>query len=886
MAVEDVFNRFNRGEVDSKALARNDVTELIDSCQLMENFLPERLGPMSYRPGTEFIGYAADPTNLSANRALIPLTRSIGDTVKLEFSGTTMRPLIDGLPVAMSADTVAMPTVTAWTTLTGSPTNVARTSPVPHQRLQMEYGDSGYYVITGVTASTLQTLMCTCYTAPAHIRIGEGSSSNANDLVDMTLYPGQQVLCFTPTTTSYTITVSSIGKEFGNGKPRASVGLYALTAGNLEFTVPDADYRKISYDTSADVMFLALGSNNAPRIVRRGANNTFTFEDYFFIDGPYMDINGTEVGCEFTGYNSITTLTSDADLFHGSDFDWLNSLVKVAQPERVATFSFGATGDSDQICAIGGFGDNRDVFINIVGGSGTVVLQRWDDKLGSYVDVRTFVSTSFNTSEIVSDRNDGIVTDYRFSCTAYTSGTIKTEIKYVYTGMAGVGKITAQNNASSIFVNLLRTPYYAGTEVTPSVYWYLGAWRMGKYPQGVTIYEGRVVWASKNRVDMTKIDDYYSFDDEEGVVTDAISKTIGFGPVDDISWVESTNGLMLGLPTTEVLIRSDNYDSPLTPLNTNLKPHKGGGCAAVRALPVDDDIYYVTRDSKKISRIVYQAGQGLVTSDQMLFHPSICGDGIDAIVCLRHPEKRLIALTTTGELRVLLNEPTEGVQGWARVTMTGGTVKDMCVVPQLGEDELWLLVERGGNVLVEKLSTFENPYPLDSCVTYASPATSAFTGLGHLEGETVHVYLDGIRTNTAGYTVASGAIDIGADFTGTPTQAIVGLKYTAQYTSNKLTQYLSNSRYSFAKPKLVSNIGLVLQNYIPGSLKYGRDFDHLLDLAGPLTGSVISELQTDATGFNGISAPDPRLYLQADGPVTVLGLEYQINVPKSTTQNG
>ena len=33
-----VYNKFNRGEVDPDAFARDDVTKINNSCELMENF--------------------------------------------------------------------------------------------------------------------------------------------------------------------------------------------------------------------------------------------------------------------------------------------------------------------------------------------------------------------------------------------------------------------------------------------------------------------------------------------------------------------------------------------------------------------------------------------------------------------------------------------------------------------------------------------------------------------------------------------------------------------------------------------------------------------------------------------------------------------------------
>ena len=53
-----LFNTFNRGEIDEKSMARDEVDRVHEGSSLMENFVPQRLGPMQYRAGTEYLGAA------------------------------------------------------------------------------------------------------------------------------------------------------------------------------------------------------------------------------------------------------------------------------------------------------------------------------------------------------------------------------------------------------------------------------------------------------------------------------------------------------------------------------------------------------------------------------------------------------------------------------------------------------------------------------------------------------------------------------------------------------------------------------------------------------------------------------------------------------------
>jgi hypothetical protein len=92
-----LFNKFNRGEVSRDAFAREDVSRIDNSCETMENFMPERLGPMAFRPGTEWldrnpngIAHSIDDESL-----LVPFPTSIDDPCMIVFGTNFGLPSID-----------------------------------------------------------------------------------------------------------------------------------------------------------------------------------------------------------------------------------------------------------------------------------------------------------------------------------------------------------------------------------------------------------------------------------------------------------------------------------------------------------------------------------------------------------------------------------------------------------------------------------------------------------------------------------------------------------------------------------------------------------------------------------------------------------------------
>lgn len=78
---------FNRGEVSRHALARVDVDKLRLSAEIQENWLPFVLGPMTLRPGLQYVGkIAGDKSN-----RLIPFVFSNSDVALIELTPNLMR---------------------------------------------------------------------------------------------------------------------------------------------------------------------------------------------------------------------------------------------------------------------------------------------------------------------------------------------------------------------------------------------------------------------------------------------------------------------------------------------------------------------------------------------------------------------------------------------------------------------------------------------------------------------------------------------------------------------------------------------------------------------------------------------------------------------------
>ena len=868
-----MINKFNRGEVSPLALARDDVSKISDTCELMDNFMPMRLGPMRFRPGFEYIGDAYQALT-SLDRSIIPMTRSLGDSLLMESIPDYIRPLKDGVPYSNSADTIAFTNPSPTSSLTGWTASAGVSATTKGARIP--YGDSIYQTITTGAIGDVQTLEIWIYDTPALLQIGEGATGGSVDIMERVLSPGQHFIRFTSAVIDYTLTVTSVDAYLGDGENVTY--MYQVKAKtSADVVLPSgfaSSYAQTSFATSADVMFIATGSSTVPQVFKRVGGDDFSIEKYLAIRGPYSVPNTTSstIRTPLLTVKGEITLSSSTYDFEASNGD---QLVEVSFSEQKTSETFaGTTATPIYVIFVRGYDRDREIFITISGGgTGTLELQRKNDA-GTWETVRTYEA---NGSDIYVDRFDDELKEYGFISTV-TAGSFTVEMEYVSSLSRGHGLITnVSSDGKSATVNV----YDSFMKIfTTSKYWRKGLWKIGSYPRGVTIYEGRVVWASKNRIDMTVTDDYYNFDEYIPGASAAISRTIGFGATDDISWVESSNQLFAGSPMTEMLVRSSNFGEPLTNLNTNIKPGKGVGSKSIPPVSMDETIYFVSRDGKRVHGLGYDVGgDSQLSSDQMMMHPTICEDGIKAMTVTKNPEYRLWVLTDTGELRVLLKEPTESVQAWSRVTVNG-TVEDIAVIPNDGEDELWAIIRRTNSSTgvasssIEKLSSFYSIEPLDSFTRFTSPGTATLTGLTRFEGVTVGVWAD--DQDRGDYTVASGQITIDSALY---TNIVVGLRYTADYKSNKLGEYVADS--VIGERKTVGNIGLVMRDYAPGAVKAGRDFTHLRDLPNATAAPLVTDYDEQVFGFAGASDTDSRICLRATGPCTIMALKFDVNIKKA-----
>jgi hypothetical protein len=165
--------------------------------------------------------------------------------------------------------------------------------------------------------------------------------------------------------------------------------------------------------------------------------------------------------------------------------------------------------------------------------------------------------------------------------------------------------------------------------------------------------------------------------------------------------------------------------------------------------------------------------------------------GIRQLAFQQQPDPIIWAVREDGTLLSLTYEIDQNVIAWARHT-TDGTVESVAVTyGDAGEaDEVWLIVNRNGTRRLERLDsgaftkleegTTETMVYLDAAKIVTQSASTAVSGLSHLNGEAVAILADGAVQ--AGKTVSAGAITLDQ----AASTVVVGIPYVSKLQPSKV----------------------------------------------------------------------------------------------------
>ena len=877
MKGDAAFYAMNRGILSRLALARTDLKRPAMSAAIQENWSPRALGPMMLRPG---MGYVAASQSDVESR-LIPFIFAVDDTALIEISsGNRMRVLVDDAVITRASTTATIANgtftsnLTSWTDadesgatsawVTGGYMGLTGTGPNAAIR---------YQLVTNTQSGTVHGLRISVAKGPLQFRVG--TTVGGDEYVsEQTLGVGWHSITFTPTADFYI--------QFANRTTNiATVDSVAFdTGGPLELISPWvlADLGNIRYYQSGDVVFVASAGVKQYQIERRDGDS-WSIVEYLPQDGPFRIENTTKTTLTPSALTGSISLTASAPVFRSSN---VGGLFKITSQGQTVTDAFSSENDFSATIEVTGVGETRRFSFTISGTfSATVTIQRSFDDGGSWLDVNNY-TTAQSTSYL--DSLDNSIVLYRIGIKTgnYTSGTADCSLIYSAGNISGVVRITGYATETSATADVLSD--LGGTAATE--FWAEGEWsnRRG-YPSSVVIHDGRLFWAGKDRVWGSITDAYSSFDADFEGDAGPISRSIGFGPVDNIYWLLSMNRLMAGTGAAEITFRSSSFDEPLTPTNFTPKESSTQGAASVQALKVDGFGVFVQRIGSKLYKMSYDIqANDYIPEDLSVFVPELCEAGIVRIAVQRQPDTRIHCVLADGTMATLVFDPAENLICWW-LHITDGDIKDVAVLPGSAEDRVYYVVNRpfdggGDDYGIEKLALESEAHgaainKIADAFVYAAAASTTITGLGHLEGQDVVTWGNGKYQGT--FTVSGGLVTLPESCT----HRCAGLGYQARFKSAKLAYVVDPGSIGMTQKKRVNTIApLMLDTHKGKGLQFGPDFDSLRYMPEVDRGVALDldeiwdEYDTSSTPFHGKWDTDSRLCLVANAPYpcTVAGV--------------
>ena len=273
------------------------------------------------------------------------------------------------------------------------------------------------------------------------------------------------------------------------------------------------------------------------------------------------------------------------------------------------------------------------------------------------------------------------------------------------------------------------------------------------WPVSVAFHQDRMVIGGSrglpNRLWLSKSADLFNFDLGDGDDDEAIEFAILSDQVNAIRAVFSGRHLQVFTSGAEWMVTGE----PLTPTNIQLRRQTRVGSPVDRSVPprdVDGATLFLSRNGRELREFLFtDVEQAYQSSDLAILANHLLVSPVDQDYDQR--ERLMHVVMGDGSLGTVTVFRAEQVTAWTLQT-TAGAFRSVAVVG----DDVYVLVERGNGHFIER---FDADLQTDSALRGAAEEpTTAWSGLDHLDGETVAIVGDGIVR--ADRPVVDGAITL------------------------------------------------------------------------------------------------------------------------------
>lgn len=535
-----------------------------------------------------------------------------------------------------------------------------------------------------------------------------------------------------------------------NNQPPNATYWYPLTGDIYEIpspfavsdlTDPDDGSLAIKFEQSGDIIYMTHRSRRfQPRKLTRRGGTDWIITLFEPIGGPFKEQNTNEgLECYATGATAVgatCSFHSTAPLFTPDD---VGSLFYIEVEDGVeirpwAVYQKVLNGDVRR-------SDGKFYICTGIGGTATQVTgqEKPIHASGEYWDG--------DGQDFPSDTYGSIGAAWTFQHPGY-----------------GWGRITGFTSALEATAVILSTIPAETSGSNNTFRWAKGAWSTPEgWPDNVCFFRERLTFFRDTKIWGSVAGDYENFKAKENGETlpdSAVSIDVQSAQGNAIQWVKPMKGkLFVGTNAGETSIGQQTTQQAFGPGNTQQSPETSWGGVSVAPLQVGASVLFADKTGRRLRKFAASAsGEGFDASDLNKYRGAL-RSGITWIAWAQSPHEVAWAGCTNGDLKGFTFMEEDGVAAWHTHPLGGsGLVESGSVIPSPdgSRDDLWMIVRRTINGQTRRYVEYigeEYDFAAggdpslsaysDSSLVYDGAPTSVLSGLGHLEGQTVNIKVNG-----------------------------------------------------------------------------------------------------------------------------------------------